>query len=78
MLYFFGVVVLIIVVGVEVVFVDVLFIVIDVAVTEANVEVGTVVEVVVAKLLFVEAWIFIVEIIAIVFEILILRVVSWI
>lgn len=69
---------MIIVVGVEVVFVDVLFIVIDVAVTEANVEVGTVVEVVVAKLLFVEAWIFIVEIIAIVFEILILRVVSWI
>lgn len=78
MLYFFGVVVLIIVVGVEVVFVDVLLIVIDVAVTEANVEVGTVVEVVVAKLLFVEAWIFIVEMIAIVFEILILRVVSWI
>ena len=69
---------MIIVVGAEVVFVDVLFIVIDVAVTEANVEVGTVVEVVVAKLLFVEAWIFIVEIIAIVFEILILRVVSWI
>lgn len=69
---------MIIVVGVEVVFVDVLFIVIDVAVTEANVEVGTVVEVVVAKLLFVEAWIFIVEIIAIVFEILILRAVSWI
>lgn len=69
---------MIIVVGVEVVFVDVLLIVIDVAVTEANVEVGTVVEVVVAKLLFVEAWIFIVEMIAIVFEILILRVVSWI